>query len=70
MSVSKIDVLRICDCGIQFQGGEEKSAVEGEAAEGGDAADTLSDLRDDDEDSVSALLRFPGPPPRRSLATA
>ncbi|XP_021189256.3 adenylate cyclase type 8 [Helicoverpa armigera] len=35
-----------------FQGGEEKSAPEGEAAEGGDAADTLSDLRDDDEDSV------------------
>ncbi|CAH0603211.1 unnamed protein product [Chrysodeixis includens] len=35
-----------------FQGGDEKSAPEGEAAEGGDSADTLSDLRDDDEDSV------------------
>lgn len=35
-----------------FQGSEEKSALEGETAEGGDAADTLSDLKDDDEDSV------------------
>ncbi|XP_075992192.1 adenylate cyclase 3 [Anticarsia gemmatalis] len=35
-----------------WSGGEEKCAAEGEAAEGGDAADTLSDLRDDDEDSV------------------
>ncbi|XP_026322026.1 adenylate cyclase type 3-like isoform X2 [Hyposmocoma kahamanoa] len=34
-----------------YQGGEEKSAQEGEA-EGGDAADTLSDLKDDDDDSV------------------
>lgn len=42
---------------MQFQGREEKSAPEGEAADGGDADDSLSDLRDDDEDSVSAQLR-------------
>lgn len=48
---------------FKCQGGEEKSAVEGEPAEGGDAADTLSDLKDDDEDSVSALLA-PPPTPR------
>lgn len=36
---------------FQPQGGEERSAPEGEAAEG-DADDALSDLRDDDEDSV------------------
>ncbi|XP_052747174.1 adenylate cyclase type 3 [Bicyclus anynana] len=35
-----------------YQGGEEKNASDGEAAEGGDAADALSDLKDDDEDSV------------------
>lgn len=40
---------------FKYQGGEEKSGPEGEA-EGGDAADTLSDLKDDDDDSVSALL--------------
>ncbi|KAL0849126.1 hypothetical protein ABMA28_013476 [Loxostege sticticalis] len=34
-----------------YQGGEERTAPEGEV-EGGDAADTLSDLKDDDEDSV------------------
>ncbi|XP_063838835.1 adenylate cyclase type 3 [Ostrinia nubilalis] len=34
-----------------YQGGEERITLEGEA-EGGDAADTLSDLKDDDEDSV------------------
>ncbi|XP_073941064.1 adenylate cyclase 3 [Choristoneura fumiferana] len=33
-------------------GGEDKSAAEGEGVEGGDSADTLSDLKDDDEDSV------------------
>ncbi|XP_063358545.1 adenylate cyclase type 8 [Cydia amplana] len=33
-------------------GGEDKSAPEGEAVEGGDSADTMSDLKDDDEDSV------------------
>ncbi|KAM3959069.1 adenylate cyclase 3 [Aphomia sociella] len=35
-----------------YQGGEEKCAPEGEAVEGGDASDALSDLKDDDEDSV------------------
>ncbi|KAJ0181781.1 hypothetical protein K1T71_002503 [Dendrolimus kikuchii] len=35
-----------------YQSGDERSAPEGEPAEGGDAADALSDLRDDDEDSV------------------
>ncbi|CAH0404758.1 unnamed protein product [Chilo suppressalis] len=35
-----------------YLGGEERSAPEGEAAEGGDASDSLSDLKDDDEDSV------------------
>nr|XP_026487706.1 adenylate cyclase type 8 [Vanessa tameamea]XP_026487708.1 adenylate cyclase type 8 [Vanessa tameamea]XP_026487709.1 adenylate cyclase type 8 [Vanessa tameamea] len=35
-----------------YQGSEDKSAPEGEAGEGGDDADALSDLKDDDEDSV------------------
>ncbi|XP_049865380.1 adenylate cyclase type 8 isoform X2 [Pectinophora gossypiella] len=35
-----------------FQGNEEKSALEGDTGEGGDAGDTMSDLKDDDEDSV------------------
>lgn len=43
---------------FKYQGGEERTAPEGEV-EGGDAADTLSDLKDDDEDSVSALLEPP-----------
>lgn len=42
-------------CIFKYQGGEEKNAPDGEA-EGGDAADTLSDLKDDDDDSVSALV--------------
>lgn len=53
--------LYLCDryFVLQYQGSEEKSAPEGEAGEG-EADDTLSDLRDDDEDSVSALVADAG----------
>lgn len=43
---------------LYYQVPEERNAAEGE---GEDASDSLSDLNDDDEDSVSALV--PARPP-------
>lgn len=41
---------------------EDRTVVDGEGVEASDSADTLSDLRDDDDDSVSTRYDYLGSP--------